>query len=168
MTTNLTIFSWNYRGCASNKFMLVFHEYNIEYGPDIVCLLDPRVSGKNTNYIIGKLSFCFSHRVEVFGFSSGIWVGWKDSLRIIILQNHPQIILLCDSGKDILNHIYIYFVYGSPYRSKQKVLWNELKFVLHHDLYPCLFMWDFKAILSPNEKEVFIPQGKDVNFLEIL
>lgn len=47
--TNLTIFSWNCQGCTSGKFSQVFHEYNIEYKPDIICLLEPRISGKNAN-----------------------------------------------------------------------------------------------------------------------
>ncbi|KAG8494116.1 hypothetical protein CXB51_011832 [Gossypium anomalum] len=73
MDSNISIFSWNCQGCASSKFILAFHEYNLEHNPDIVCLLEPRVSGPKANSIIGKLGFDFSHRIESVGFSGGIW-----------------------------------------------------------------------------------------------
>lgn len=72
MTSNLTIFSWSCQGCASGKFTQVFHEYNLEYKPDIVCLLEPRISGKNMNLAIEKLCFNFPQRVEATDFSRGI------------------------------------------------------------------------------------------------
>lgn len=51
MDLNLTVFSWNYQNCASNKFIKVFREYYIKYKPDIVCFLEPRVSGPNANQL---------------------------------------------------------------------------------------------------------------------
>ncbi|MBA0785623.1 hypothetical protein Gotri_027036 [Gossypium trilobum] len=55
------------------KFLRVFQEYNAEHRPDIVCLVEPRVSGTKANIIIEKLGFNHSHRVEAVGFSGGIW-----------------------------------------------------------------------------------------------
>ncbi|KAA3469259.1 LINE-1 reverse transcriptase isogeny [Gossypium australe] len=60
-------------GCASSKFFRAFREYNLEYKPDIVCLLEPRVSGQKAFSIIEKLGFDRSHRIESVGFSGGIW-----------------------------------------------------------------------------------------------
>ncbi|KAA3487184.1 reverse transcriptase [Gossypium australe] len=76
-------------GCTSSKFLRAFREYNFEHKPDIVCLLEQRVSGKKGNAIIDKLGFDFSHRIESIGFSGGIWVGWKDNICINIIHNHP-------------------------------------------------------------------------------
>ncbi|KAG8501637.1 hypothetical protein CXB51_004070 [Gossypium anomalum] len=88
----------NCQGCASSKFLRAFREYNFEYRPDIVCLLEPRVSGNKVNFIIDKLGFDRSHRIESVGFSGGIWVGWKDFISISIIHNHPQFMLLRDLG----------------------------------------------------------------------
>lgn len=52
MMSHLTIFSWNCQGFASSKFSRTFHEYNIEHKPDIVCLLERLISGKNANFVI--------------------------------------------------------------------------------------------------------------------
>ncbi|KAH1066052.1 hypothetical protein J1N35_031039 [Gossypium stocksii] len=59
--------------CASSKFLRAFREYNLEHKPDIVCLLETRVSGKKANAIIDKLGFDFSHRIEAISFA-GSWV----------------------------------------------------------------------------------------------
>ncbi|MBA0758006.1 hypothetical protein Gotri_021043, partial [Gossypium trilobum] len=55
------------------NFIRAFWEYNAEHKPDIVCLIEPKVSGKKTNVIIEKLGFNYSHQVEAVGFSGGIW-----------------------------------------------------------------------------------------------
>lgn len=71
----LTVFSWNCQGCANPKFPRIFREYNREYKPDIVSFLETRVSGFKADKIIANLGFKFSHKIEVIGFSRGIWVG---------------------------------------------------------------------------------------------
>ncbi|KAH1040749.1 hypothetical protein J1N35_042492 [Gossypium stocksii] len=59
--------------------------YNREYKPDLIDLLETRVSGSKADSIIAKLGFDFSHRVEAVGFSGEIWIGWKDSISVDIL-----------------------------------------------------------------------------------
>lgn len=63
----------------------------MEYNSDIICLLEPRVTYKNANTVTDKLGFFKSHRIEIVGFSRRIWVGWKDSIRVQIIQNHPNL-----------------------------------------------------------------------------
>ncbi|KAH1047475.1 hypothetical protein J1N35_038259, partial [Gossypium stocksii] len=57
-------------------------EYSLEHRPDIVCLLKLRINGKKANNSIATLGFHYSHRVKAIGFSSGIWIGWKDTIRV--------------------------------------------------------------------------------------
>ncbi|KAH1096692.1 hypothetical protein J1N35_013613 [Gossypium stocksii] len=52
--------------------------------PDIVSLLETRVSGAKADKIIAKLGFQFSHRVEAIGFFGGIWLGWNNFVRLKI------------------------------------------------------------------------------------
>ncbi|KAK5785850.1 hypothetical protein PVK06_040471 [Gossypium arboreum] len=59
----------NVSSCASDKFFRAFHEYNNQYKPDIICLLEPRISGVKADTIIAKLGWDKSHRVEAVGFS---------------------------------------------------------------------------------------------------
>ncbi|MBA0603865.1 hypothetical protein Gorai_000030 [Gossypium raimondii] len=62
----------NCQGCASSKFPRIFCEYNQEYKPDIISLLENRVSGGKFDSIIASLGFQYSHRVETISFSGGI------------------------------------------------------------------------------------------------
>lgn len=146
MALNLKFFSWNCQGCASRKFLRAFQEYNVEHRPNIVCLVEPRVSGTKANIIIEKLGFNHSHRVEAVGFSGGIWIGWKDSIQIHIIRNHPQFIFLRVNNFIPNNSFFISFVYGSPDRAKRKLLWEDLKSVNSNLSFPWLIMGDFNAI----------------------
>ncbi|KAK8680919.1 hypothetical protein V6N13_109857 [Hibiscus sabdariffa] len=41
---------------------------------NIVVIMKPRISGKKADNVILKFEFEFSYRVEVYGFSGGIWL----------------------------------------------------------------------------------------------
>ncbi|KAA3453866.1 reverse transcriptase [Gossypium australe] len=164
MGSSLKIFAWNCQGCARRNFIRSFREYNEEHRPDIICLVEPRVSGNKANLIIEKLGFSYSHRVEAVGFSGGIWVGWKDSIQIKIIQNHPQFILLRVDNYITNKSFLISFVYGSPDRSKRKLLWEGLHSITPKKDTPWLVMGDFNAILSPADKKSSTSTGKRCEF----
>ncbi|MBA0772642.1 hypothetical protein Gotri_007985, partial [Gossypium trilobum] len=146
------------------KFLRVFQEYNAEHRADIVCLVEPRVSGKKANLIIEKLGFNYSHRVEAVGFSGGIWVGWNEFIQIHIVRNHPQFILLRVNSFNPNNSFFISFVYGSPDRSKRKLLWDDLKSANPNLSFPWLIMGNFNAILSFSDKKSHVSVGKRCDF----
>ncbi|KAG8502883.1 hypothetical protein CXB51_000604 [Gossypium anomalum] len=123
----------NTEGCASAKFPRIFWEYNIKYKPNIISLLEPRVSGSKANNIITKLGFQYSHRVEAIGYSGGIWLGWRDSVRLDVIRSHPQ---RCQN------------------------LWSELKNSIPLDQSPWTAIGDFNAILSSSKKFEGLTRGK--------
>ncbi|MBA0804639.1 hypothetical protein Gohar_004211 [Gossypium harknessii] len=75
------------------SFTRVFREYNWEHRPDLISLLETRVSGEKADLVIAKLGFYNSHCVKVVGFSEDIWIRWKDSVSMEVLQSHPQFVL---------------------------------------------------------------------------
>ncbi|KAK5793701.1 hypothetical protein PVK06_034854 [Gossypium arboreum] len=148
----------------TKNFIRAFCEYNEEHKSDIACLVETKVSGKKANDIIEKLGFNFSHQVEAVGFSGGIWVGWKDSIHIRIIQNHPQFIFLCVNNLIPDKSILISFLYGSPNGSKRKLLWEGLQSIAPHNFTPWLIMGEFNAILSLPDKRSPSTVGKRCNF----
>ncbi|KAK5792754.1 hypothetical protein PVK06_033873 [Gossypium arboreum] len=114
-------------GCASLKFPPTFWEYNRENKPDLIGLLEIRVSGTKADSVIAKLGFEFSHRVEAMSFSGGIWIGWKNTIFVDILGNYSQFILLRISGNSYRQSVLVTFVYGCPNSQKCKQLWEVLK-----------------------------------------
>ncbi|KAG8494050.1 hypothetical protein CXB51_011564 [Gossypium anomalum] len=139
-------------GNASSKFIRVFHEYNREHKPDLISLMETRVSGIKADSIIVKLSFQYSHRVEAVGFSGGIWIGWKESICVEILKNHSQFVLVRISGTFFSKPLLVTFVYASPNQSKRRILWKVLQRTIPADGTPWMAIGDFNVILSPTEK----------------
>ncbi|KAG8488864.1 hypothetical protein CXB51_016750 [Gossypium anomalum] len=139
-------------GCASVKFHRIFQEYYREHSPDIISLLETRVSRSKAAKIIAKLGFPNSHRVEAIGFSGGIWIGWKNSVRLKIIFNHPQFIMAQVGTTFSSNSIFISFVYGIPNRQKRNDLWDALKSSIPLGNIPWVAIGGFNAILLPSEK----------------
>lgn len=62
MKTDLLV--WNVQGAASRNFSRVMKEYLCDYKPDMVVLVETRVSGVIANRVIFTLGMSKSHRVE--------------------------------------------------------------------------------------------------------
>ena len=65
-----------------------------QHKPDILGLLEPKVSRSQADDVCQKLGFKEWIRVEAVGFSGGIWIFWNSSLVIDVVHTHPQFILL--------------------------------------------------------------------------
>lgn len=69
--------------------------------PDILSLIEPRVSGSHADEICLKIGFANWIRVEAVGFSGGICVFLKEEVIVDIICTNPQIILLwVSNGRD--------------------------------------------------------------------
>lgn len=86
------------------------------YKPICFCILKPKTSGQGVDNVCFKLGFDSWIRVETVGMSGGIWVLWKNDLKITVSKTHPQFILLnvCDKSK---KQWMMAVVYGSPSRT---------------------------------------------------
>ncbi|KAL1067721.1 hypothetical protein V6Z11_D12G149600, partial [Gossypium hirsutum] len=91
-------------------------------------------------------------------------VGWKEFIQIRIVRNHPQFILLRVNSFNPNNSFFISFVYGSPDRSKRKLLWDDLKSTNPNLSFPWLIMGDFNTILSSSDKKSHVSAGKRCDF----
>ncbi|KAK5840181.1 hypothetical protein PVK06_009066 [Gossypium arboreum] len=132
----------------------------MEHRPDIISLLENRVSGSKADRIIAKLGFQFSHRVEAIGYARGICIGWNKSVKVKILQNHPQFIITQVWHNSSSIPILIGFVYRSHNRQKRKDLWHELRATIPAGQTPWMVIGYFNAILSSDEKKGGLSNGK--------
>ncbi|KAG8503146.1 hypothetical protein CXB51_000967 [Gossypium anomalum] len=140
-------------GCASSKLVRVFRDYNWEHRLDLISLLETRVSGEKANLVIAKLGFHNSHRVEAVDFSGGIWIGWKDSVSVEVLQSHPQFVLAKVNDSSFRHPLLVSFVYGSPNSQKRKHFWEALQSSIPLNGSPWVAIGDFNAILTSSEKK---------------
>ncbi|XP_021623881.1 uncharacterized protein LOC110623265 [Manihot esculenta] len=140
-------------GCGHPRFDKHIKEYSSEYNPDIVALLETRISSNNANVVISKLNFNRSHRIEARGFAGGIWICWNDAVQLEVLQNHFQFVHCRVKKGPVADWAYISFVYGSPQRGSRKFLWEELSKISRNLSNPWLLAGDFNAILCRDEKK---------------
>lgn len=59
-------------GCTTPKISQILKEYLQEFDPDIILLVESRVSGFKADRVIRSIRMLISHRVEATGFSEGV------------------------------------------------------------------------------------------------
>lgn len=123
-------------------------------------ILETTVSGGKANPIISSLGFKVFHQVEDIGFFRGIWVGWKEWIRIEIIRSHPQFIIIQVSDNFFHWPIFVTFFYGSLDSRNRKHLSDVLKNIIPSNESPWVAIGDFNTLLSPSEKRGGPVNGK--------
>ena len=109
----INIMMWNTNGTASKVFSCTMKDLLRIHRPEILGLLEMKVSGFKADDICNKLGFDYWVRVEALGFNGGIWILWKDCYHVDVLKTHPQFIHLKVS-RDGNQQWLLSVVYGSP------------------------------------------------------
>ncbi|KAH9673087.1 reverse transcriptase domain-containing protein [Citrus sinensis] len=122
-----------------------------KYNPSMVALFEPRISGKKADEFIFRSGFERSHRIEAEGFSGGIWLMWKDCVKVEVIINHKQFIHF-RIANDIGFISWVTAVYASPNKHIRNLLWKDLEAVARNVPGPWLLGGDFNTILHPSER----------------
>lgn len=122
----MKIFCWNCQGDASRGFRSALLQFYKDAKPDIVSLLEPRISGDMANKVCQSLGFDNWIRVEAVGFSGGIWVLSKNNMHMDIITTNPQFVL-AKVKQGMHGWFFISFVYGSPTHNLRNKLWEGLR-----------------------------------------
>lgn len=141
---------WNCQGAASKAFKRTLKQFCRDHSPSLVCLLEPKVSGSHANKICKDLDFDEWIRVEAVGFSGGIWILWKDTLSISILNTHPQYVNLQVQEPNATPWL-LSVVYGSPYASLRRKLFEDLSAQKFDPQTQWLICGDFNAVTCQQE-----------------
>ncbi|KAL9243847.1 hypothetical protein vseg_017686 [Gypsophila vaccaria] len=145
-----SILVWNVRGAANDDCHRHLQDLVGLHKPNIVALLEPKISGHRAHRVIESRGFSRSIRVEAEDFSGGIWLLWN--------EEEVQITLL-SSGKQVINVLVhedpiwlLSIIYASPQRATRELLWKAFAEVLPTHEYPWLVMGDFNQIESIDDK----------------
>ncbi|CAN1148757.1 Transposon TX1 uncharacterized 149 kDa protein [Linum perenne] len=120
--------------------------------PQVVAILEPRVSGDVGAAVRGKLGFSSSHIVEAEGFKGGIWLLWSDpNITIRVLASSNQFIhteIEWETGKSVTAT----FIYASPSIQGRRTLWNDLRQLVGSVQNAWVLLGDFNAMVDSSEK----------------
>ncbi|KAL4319850.1 hypothetical protein GQ457_18G018210 [Hibiscus cannabinus] len=94
--------------------------------PDIFVVLEPRISGDKADLFIRRSQFDCSYRVEAEGFSGGIWVMWRKSIKVDVIAVSNQFIHGIIQVPTENHNFFFTFIYASPARYKRRDLWEQL------------------------------------------
>ncbi|GMJ02456.1 hypothetical protein HRI_003914800 [Hibiscus trionum] len=153
---------WNVQGALGSYFFRCFNLMVQVQKPDIVALFEPRISGRKADSFIRRSGFDNSYRVEATGFSGGIWVLWRSSVRLDVVAVSSQFVhgWCYDIARQ--KYCFITFMYASPNNSKRSLVWNHLRALEPTQGTAWVMGGDFNATVSPLERE-----GGSVNRLGV-
>ncbi|MBA0678320.1 hypothetical protein Goari_019674, partial [Gossypium aridum] len=77
-------------------------------------LSETRISGLKADKIVSKLGFDCSHIIKARGFFGGLWVCWKKSAQVHVINNDPQFVHFYIKKNLVFKKLFVTFVYGSP------------------------------------------------------
>ncbi|KAK4265516.1 hypothetical protein QN277_026562 [Acacia crassicarpa] len=152
----MIIASWNCRGAGRRAFPLTVKDIVFKYHINILCLLEPRISGVKADRVCRKLGFNHWIRVESTRFLGGIWLLWDNGAFDITYLTSTTQLLHCqvkDLNSSIISLVTV--VYGETTTVGRITLWNSLRLLSNSNVnfnLPWLALGDFNAYLSPNDK----------------
>ncbi|KAK8689133.1 hypothetical protein V6N13_087859 [Hibiscus sabdariffa] len=117
---------WNCRGAASPGFKCHLRNFVRRTNPMIVILLETRASGVVADFVVRKLGFVNSFRIEAQGFSDRIWILWSDLAVVEVKLVSTQFVNCCFRPVNSQTCSQLTAVYASPSASAKKLLWGPL------------------------------------------
>lgn len=143
---------WNVQDAGGKLFCPLIKDMVKTHKPNIMALVEPRISRSNADKVVRKLGFKRSHRIEANGFASGIWLFWNnDEIHIDILLNRKQLMytrIQCGDGSMVFTAIY-----ASPQRATRLTLWKDLRALTRSIREPWLLAGDFNDMISIEDKK---------------
>lgn len=153
LTMIMKIIVWNCLGVAGKGFAASMRNLCKEFRPDLVVLLEPRVSGVKGRRIIKSLGFGFSVVEEARGFAGGIWVLWKEEgLDLRVVEKEEQYIHCClNSVRE--DEWFFTAVYACPQEEGREELWLNMNRLSEQMEGKWFIAGDFNEIADPSEQK---------------
>lgn len=86
---------WDCRRAGGNSLQALLKDCVRIYKLCFMAILEPRISGTRVDHVVDKFGFDNVVRVEVVGFSNGIWCMWKrNKISIEVLSTSSSCVLL--------------------------------------------------------------------------
>ncbi|KAJ4825000.1 hypothetical protein Tsubulata_028177 [Turnera subulata] len=145
----IRVLCWNCFGIACSDTQLAVKDYVRRNRVSVCLLFEPCISGALADRVVRRLGFPNSHRIEALGFRGGIWLLWKNDIRVEVRFQHFQFLHFYIQGD--FGTVEFTGVYGSPQPASRCFLWDHLCRLAASVVHPWCVAGDFNAILSADE-----------------
>ena len=149
----MNVLLWNCRGALNPDFKQRIFEMAINHRATILVVTETRVGGDRAAKIIEGLPFDGYITTDTIGYAGGLWILWKtEEVEVISLSSTEQeihaTVKVCSSNLTWL----LSAIYASPRLAERKILWENLKTVVHLHNLPWLMLGDFNEVLCAEDK----------------
>ncbi|XP_039020825.1 uncharacterized protein LOC120152733 [Hibiscus syriacus] len=139
-------------GVASPSYLRHFKKFVADFNPSVVGLLETRVSGCKTDTVVKKMGYPNSFRIEVHGFSGGIWLLSQNNVQVMLHSVSNQFVHFQVQSESLPSSIFVTVVYAGPHISIRRNLWPKLAMLDPGSNNPWVLGGDFNAILNSDER----------------
>lgn len=124
---SVKVLCWKCRGAGNQNFSRNLHDLLHVRKPQILAILEPRISGRVAEKVCIKIGWENWYRVEADCFSGGLWIFWRTGLGDVkIIHEHHQFIHLSVSSS-FIPMWFLTVVYASPNSSQRQILWRDIR-----------------------------------------
>ena len=149
----MKMIAWNCQGAGNEMFRAHAYELHRRHRPNILIIIEPRISEARAQGVIDTLPYSHSSRVDPVGFSGGIWLLWNEgpSFNVeIITSSEHSIHALIKVHSPSLSFLFT-AVYAPPQFNKRKPFWDYLQNLAVNISLPWLLLGDFNDMISEDE-----------------
>ena len=152
MSYQMKILVWNARGLENWPTVRRLRYMVNLYGPSLVAVLEPFISGESGSNIMSSLGF--DHFVANCDGNAKIWIFSKSSIQTSFISSCSQgLTMLLKTGfspSDLL----VTMVYASCCYQERRMLWDYLSVVSGMGIdAPWAVVGDFNSVISASEKK---------------
>ncbi|KAI5649868.1 hypothetical protein M9H77_35873 [Catharanthus roseus] len=140
----------NCHGAASKKVFRHVSDLINMHRPDVLCLLETKVSSNKAQRVMRVGNFDSFVAAEARDFA-GIWCFWKATTALKVLSVNDQHASLSVMRGNRASWM-LTVIYSSPVAKYREELWNELRQVGLRNQVPWLLVGDYNQIIHEKEK----------------
>ncbi|KAI7984919.1 hypothetical protein LOK49_LG14G01355 [Camellia lanceoleosa] len=160
---------WNCRGTGNNTFKRNLKEILRIHKPDILVLMETKVSLSSMGMFFNNLGFTASTSVDPTGRAGGIWILWDNLTVNVRVSSANYQAIHATVHKESYDDWVLSAVYASPLLRNRDQLWGEMEAMAENMIAPWLVVGDFNDFATQGERRSFTPNnnmGRNNKFLE--
>ena len=138
------------------------YELHCRHRPEMLIIIEPRISDDRAQAMIDSLPYTHSYRVDPTGYSGGIWLLWNENSSFmveIITRSDHSIHALVKVHSSSTSFLFT-AVYAPPQFYKRKSFWDYLQNLALNIALPWVLMGDFNDMTSDDEKLGGLPVNR--------